>query len=317
MTSAQQQTDPRREQLHQQALGRDEFPVWGGHAVVAVTDQAGLSAALAHVKRTVAAFDLACSSFREDSELALLNRSPGEDVVVSKLLFDAVREAIRAARLTDGAVDPTVGQSLIALRINPPLSDQPVRIEPVPGYTVVRLDEPNSSIRLPAGAQLDLGATAKALAADSAAAAARAAAGCGVLVGLCGDIAVAGEAPEGGWQIRVTDDHRDANAPGQCVAIQAGGLATSSVTVRRSGDGPDAVHHLINPGTGLPVDGPWRTVSVTAASCMDANTASTAAIVLGEHAPEWLEENGLPARLVAHDGAVTHVAGWPAEGDDL
>jgi thiamine biosynthesis lipoprotein len=300
-----------------EALGREEFPIWGGHAVVAVTDQAGLSAAMAHVKRTIAAFDLACSSFREDSELALLNQSPGEDVVVSKLLFDAVREAIRAARLTDGAVDPTVGQALVALHINPPLSDQPVRIAPVPGYAVVKLNEPNSSIKLPAGTQLDLGATAKALAADASAAAARAAGGCGVLVGLCGDIAVTGEPPEGGWQIRVTDDHRNGDAPGQTVAIQAGGLATSSTTVRRSGDGPDAVHHLINPGTGLPVDGPWRTVSVTAASCADANTASTAAIVLGEYASDWLEQNNLPARLVDHDGAVTYVAGWPAEGDDL
>ena len=100
-----------------------------------------MAAALAHVKRTVAAFDLSCSNFREDSELALLNQSPREDVVVSKLLFDAVREALRGAQLTGGAVDPTVGQVLVAHHINPPLSDQPVRIQPVPGYTVVKLDE--------------------------------------------------------------------------------------------------------------------------------------------------------------------------------
>jgi FAD:protein FMN transferase len=299
------------------ALGRAEFPIWGGHAVVAATEQAGLPAALAHVKRTVAAFDLACSSFREDSELALLNQSPGEAVVVGKLLFDAVREAIRAARLTGGAVDPTVGQVLVAHRINPPLSDRPVRIEPVPGYRVVKLDEPSCSITLPAGTQLDLGAIAKALAADAAVAAARTASGSGVMVGLCGDIAVSGEPPEGGWQIRVTDDHREGDAPGQTVSIQAGGLATSSVTVRRSGDGPDAVHHLMNPATGRPVDGPWRTVSVTAASCAEANTASTAAIVLGDDAPAWLEAHALPARLVDHDGAAHHIAGWPAEGDDL
>ncbi|MDE3130832.1 MAG: FAD:protein FMN transferase [Acidobacteriota bacterium] len=300
-----------------EALGRAEFPVWGGRAVVAVTEQAGLSAALAHVKRTVAAFDLACSSFREDSELALLNQSVGEEVVVSQLLFDAVREALRAAQLTGGAVDPTVGQVLVAHHINPPLSDQPVRIEPVPGHTVVKLDEHSRTIRLPAGAQLDLGATAKALAADMAAGAARTAAGCGVLVGLCGDIAVLGEPPAGGWQIRVTDDHRRGDGPGQTVAIDSGGLATSSVTVRRAGDGQDAVHHLMDPGSGRPVVGPWRTVSVTAASCLDANTASTAAIVLGHDACDWLEGNGLPARLVAHDGSVRYVAGWPADGDEL
>ncbi len=102
-----------------ETIGRAEFPIWGGRAVVAVCERGGLDAALAHVKRTVAAFDLACSSFREDSELALLNASPGEEVVVSSLLFTAVREALRAARLTDGAVDPTVGQALVAHRINP------------------------------------------------------------------------------------------------------------------------------------------------------------------------------------------------------
>jgi thiamine biosynthesis lipoprotein len=300
-----------------ETLGRTEFPIWGGHAVVAVCERAGLTAALAHVKRTVAAFDLACSSFRDDSELALLNASPEEAVVVSPLLFTAVSEALRAARLTDGAVDPTVGQTLVAHRINPPTSDRPVQIAPAPGYGAVELDQATHSITLAAGVQLDLGATAKALAADMAAEAAAAATHSGVLVGLCGDVAVAGSPPDTGWQIRVTDDHRRGDSPGQTVAIRAGGLATSSVTVRRSGEGAKAVHHLIDPASGLPAGGPWRTVSVSAGSCLDANTASTAAIVLGVGAPEWLEARGLPARLVAHDGSVRHLAGWPAEGDDL
>lgn len=300
-----------------ETVGQAEFPVWGGRAVVAVSEQAGLPAALARVKRTVATFDLACSSFREDSELALLNHSPGEDVVVSRLLFDTVREAVHAARLTGGAVDPTVGRALVAHRINPQLDEWSIRIEPVPGHTVIRMDQASYSIRLPAGVQLDLGATAKALAADIAAAAASAAAGCGVLVGLCGDIAVAGAVPEGGWRIRVTDDHRDGDAPGQTVTIEHGGLATSSVTVRRSGIGAGAVHHVIDPRTGCPAAGPWRTVSVSADSCLDANTASTAAIVFGTGALDWLERNHVPARLVAHDGSVGYTAGWPQEGDDL
>ena len=127
-----------------------------------------------------------------DSELALLNASPQQEVVVSPLLFTAVSEALRAARLTGGAVDPTVGQTLVAHRINPPTSDRPVRIAPAPGYTAVKLDEAARSITLAAGVQLDLGATAKALAADMAAEAAAGATRTGVLVGLCGDIAVAG-----------------------------------------------------------------------------------------------------------------------------
>jgi thiamine biosynthesis lipoprotein len=300
-----------------EGLGRTEFPVWGGHGVVAVGEPAGLDAAVAEVSRTVAAFDLACSSFRDSSEIALLNTSSGREVAVSPLLFAAVREALRAARVTGGAVDPTVGQSLVALRINPRLNRQPVRIEPAPGYTAVRLNEATSGITLPFGVQLDLGATAKALAADMAAAAATAAAGCGVLVGLCGDIAVAGPPPEAGWQIRVTDDHRHSNAPGQTISIRAGGLATSSITVRRVDRGGTAVNHLIDPATGRSIDGPWRTASVTAGSCLDANTASTAAIVLGAGATDWLGARRLPARLVGQDARVRYVAGWPEEGDDL
>jgi thiamine biosynthesis lipoprotein len=299
------------------AVGTAEFPLWGGQATVAVCERGGLAAALAHVKRTVAAFDLACSSFREDSELALLNSSPGEPVVVSPLLLSAVREALRAARLTDGAVDPTVGQALIAHGINPPMSDRPIRIVAVSGYGVVKLDDAAQTIELPAGVRLDLGATAKALAADRAASAAYRAAGCGVLVGLCGDIAVAGTPPDSGWSIRVTDDHRRGDGAGQTVAIQDGGLATSSVSVRRVAGRGGPAHHLIDPATGRPAIGPWRTVSVHATSCLDANTASTAAVVLGQDAPAWLKERGLAARLVSHDGSTFYTGGWPSEGDDL
>ncbi len=173
-------------------------------------------------------------------------------------------------------------------------------------------------MRVARGVKLDLGATAKALAADRAAASAHQAAGCGVLVSLGGDIAIAGEPPEGRWRIRVTDDHRsDERAPGQSITLSSGGLATSSTTTRRWRTEAGPAHHLVDPATGRPAEGVWRTVSVTAASCLDANIASTAAIIRGERAIAWLESLGLPSRLVTVDGRVRHIGGWPAEGDDL
>jgi thiamine biosynthesis lipoprotein len=139
-----------------------------------------------------------------------------------------------------------------------------------------------------------------------------------VLVGLGGDIALAGPAPEGGWRVRVTDDHRGGvDAPGQWIRLRSGGLATSSTTVRRWRAGDELVHHLLNPATGRPVTDTWRTASVAAGSCLDANIASTAAIVRGERATRWLESLGLPSRLVTPSGATVHLAGWPADGDDL
>jgi FAD:protein FMN transferase len=298
------------------AVACSTFQLWGGEAVVVVADRAGLDGALSRVRRIVESFDVACSSFRADSELALLNASAGEPVVVSSLLFTALRIALRAARVTQGAVDPTVGRALVAHGLTPRLSRETAACDAsVPGYGAVKLDAVTSTVELPRGVSLDLGATAKALAADMAARAAVAAAGCGVLVSLCGDVATAGDAPPGGWRIRVVDDHRDADAPGQTVTITDGGLATSSVTVRR-GDG-GAAHHLIDPATGRPAAGPWRTASVVAGSCVDANTASTAAIVLGAGAPAWLADQWLPARLVGADSSARHIGGWPSDGDDL
>jgi thiamine biosynthesis lipoprotein len=297
-------------------LACEVFPLWGGQASVTAPEPSQLRCAVGVVKQTVEAFDRACSSFRADSELAALNASAGQPVVVSSLLLTAVGEAVRAARETAGAVNPTVGRALIAHGFSPQLRS-PGRpwIEPAPGYRAVVVDEVASTVHLPRGVCLDLGATAKALAADIGVSAAVSEAGCGILVALCGDIATAGEPPAGGWKIRVTDDHRARRGVGQTVTIRAGGIATSSTAVRRARDG--VTHHLIDPATGLPTAGPWRTASVAARSCLEANTASTAAIVLGARATAWLEHRRLPARLVATDASVRYIGGWPTEEDDL
>ena len=125
---------------------------------------------------------------------------------------------------------------------------------------------------------------------------------------------MSGPAPAGGWRIRVTDDHRsDPSAPGQTVSIPSGGLATSSTAVRRWSHAGRTMHHIIDPATGEPARATWRTVSAAAASCADANIATTAALVRGAPALDWLAELGLPARLVAEDGRVQVVGDWPAQ----
>jgi thiamine biosynthesis lipoprotein len=83
--------------------------------------------------------------------------------------------------------------------------------------------------------------------------------------------------------------------------------------VRRWRVGAAEFHHIVDPRTGAPADEVWRRVSVVARTCVEANTASTAAIVRGESAPAWLARAGLPARLVRRDGTTAHTCGWPAE----
>jgi thiamine biosynthesis lipoprotein len=302
---------------------RVQFGAIGTTAVVATADPAGLERARVAVEETIAAFDRACSRFRPDSELTAVNAAGGRATAVGPLLLEAVGAALRAARLTDGAVDPTVGQALIALGYDRDFEQVAARrleprFAPVPGWQTVALDEEASTVRVPSGVTLDLGATAKALAADHAAAAAHAASGCGVLVSLGGDMALAGEAPApDGWRIRVTDDHRsDVTAPGQWITLRSGGLATSSTTTRTWRSQQGTAHHLIDPATGRSAASAWRTVSVAAVSCLDANIASTAAIIRGADAVPWLTGLELPSRLVGTDGRARHVAGWPPDGDD-
>jgi thiamine biosynthesis lipoprotein len=301
------------------------FAAFGGQAVVAVADASRLDDARGAVERVVADFDRACSRFREDSELSAVNASPARPVAVSQLLIEAIEAALRAASLTDGAVDPTVGGVLIALGYDRDFEALPAagaiempRLGAVPGWRTVEVDRTAGTVLVPRGVALDLGATAKALAADHAADAAADAAGCGVLVSLSGDLAIAGPTPAAGWRVRVTDDHRsDVTAPGQWITLSEGALATSSTTVRRWETREGVVHHLVDPSTGYPVESRWRTVTVAAATCLDANIASTASIIRGRSAIGWLEELGLASRLVGVEGTVRHLAGWPSEGEDL
>jgi thiamine biosynthesis lipoprotein ApbE len=276
--------------------------------------------ALALMATELEQFEHACSRFRPDSDLSRVNDLSGRAVHVDPVLVEAVEIALRAARITEGRVDPTIGKALRLLgydgdfaAMDKVRSGFALRAERVPGWECVEVVRTRCTIRVPKGVQLDLGATAKAFAADRVARHVAAALDCGVLVSLGGDIAVDGPAPTDGWSVRVTDDHAAGDeAPGQTVSLRSGGLATSSTTVRRWSQGRETRHHVLDPTTGLPTAGPFRTVSVTAASCVDANTASTAALVLGDAAPAWLAERLLPARLTFHDGRVLCIAGWPA-----
>jgi thiamine biosynthesis lipoprotein ApbE len=306
--------------------------------VLRVADPRALALARGQIERELDAIDRACSRFRADSELSCVNAHDGRPVQIGELLMEALELALRAAALTDGAVDPTVGRALELAgydrdwRLLTPAFDDglqqacepasskntlypdTIAVRRLSGWRTVTLDRKHACVCLPRGIRLDLGATAKGWAADRAAHVAAQATGCGVLVSIGGDISTSGDAPAGGWRIRVTDDHRSRpSAPGQTVTVLSGGLATSSTAVRRWRHGGRTMHHIIDPCTGAPARTPWRTVSVAAASCAEANIATTAALVKGATAAAWLTGFGLPARLVDHDSRLLYVGDWPQE----
>jgi thiamine biosynthesis lipoprotein len=291
----------------EQGLQSATWRALGTSVQLVVTDH--LDEARAAVERVLADIDLAASRFRPDSELSLLRPDVWTDV--SPLFARALSVARDAASWTDGLVDPTVGLSMTDLGY-----DRTYQLisRDGPAVTVVRqaggwqrIEVDGLRVRAPLG--LDLGATAKGLAADLAAAALAEICG-SALVSLGGDLATCGDQQ---WPVLVTDtaDPASTDQSGQVITLLSGGLATSGTKARRWTRGGQLLHHLLDPRTGLPTDGPWQTASVLADTCVLANVASTAAIVSGTGAVGWLRERGFSARLLDHDGGVTRVGNWP------
>ena len=296
------------------------FQVFGTYGFLAVRRRGSLTEALGVVDQVTSDVDETCSRFRDDSDLSRVNRSPGVWVGVDPLLVAAVEVAVAAARETDGLVSPLLGRTMVSLGYDRDLGqvrDDDVRRESEPpapnleAWQSIRWTE--DRLRIPAGTALDLGATAKAWAADLVAAALEQQLGVPSLVSLGGDLQIA--AADGRpWTVAIAEHPADAHARPECVVeLTSGGLATSSTAVRRWSRGGVIRHHLLDPRTGLPVTPHWRTVTATGPTCVAANTASTAAVVLGAGAEPWLAHRHVTARMVGADGRVRPVGAWPRD----
>ncbi len=254
------------------------------------------------------------SRFRGDSDLSRVNGARGRLVPVHGLTVDLVEVALEAARRTDGACDPTIGRSLLAAGYDADIAEvrarvprQARRVESCADWTRVHVDRELGRVGVPATLALDLGATAKAWTADRAAERLVRDLGVPALVAIGGDVAASPD--ERLWPVLV-GEHED--GPGEVIGIERGGIATSSTTARTwlTPDGP--AHHIIDPRSGAPVSGGYRTASVLAASCVEANALSTAALVWGTAALDRLSP--YPARFVDGAGQVVTTELWSGLG---
>ncbi len=311
-----------------------EWQVWSTTARLVVTDPDQLGAAYGLAVSVLEDVDLAASRFRDDSQIRRLDTAGGRPTTVGWLLADLVTVALDAARHTDGDVDPCLGNGMrrigydrdfallpsgpSAFRLPVPTApDAPRRTVSLGGAVVTTakgwrdIVVDGDRVSVPAGLSLDLGATAKAFSSDLIARTIADDLGIGVLVSLGGDIATAGSGPDGGWRILVSDGPAE---PQTSIALPAGSAVATSSTIRRRWDHDGLqVHHILDPRTGNSAAPVWRTVTVAAPTCVLANTLSTAAVVRGAAAIGWLRGQNLPARLVAADGSVTLLCGWPSD----
>jgi thiamine biosynthesis lipoprotein len=301
-----------------EAHGAATWRALGTHVDVRTAPEA-VAEAVAVAVDTLDEVDRACSRFRDDSDLSLANRSAGRPVAVSPVLVGAVRVALEAAHETDGLVDPTLGEVLAGSGYDRtfalvPADDPAPASLPLPPRSWRTVEVTDTTVTVPRGAALDLGATGKAFAADLVALAVLEAVGVSVLVSVGGDVRVASPDDAVGPTHPVVLGHSLADlrdgGPSARIRLRTGGLATSSTSARRWRRGGRQWHHLVDPRTGEPAGGPWRTVSALGRTAAGANTATTAAIVLGDEALPWLEHRGVAARLVADDGDVVRTSAW-------
>jgi FAD:protein FMN transferase len=287
---------------------------WSCTVRLVVDDQRVLRPATEDFLTLLARVDAVASRFRPDSALSIANARAGRPTPVPRLLVDLVAVALEAGDQTDGLVDPTVGLAVRRsgydrdIRAVAPDGPAVASARAAAGWRDVVLHREAGLLTVPAGTALDLGATAKAYVADHAAQALSRRYDTAVLVELGGDLSVAGNRPDG-WCIQVAEHEA---GDGQLVLVRHGGLTTSTTIVRQWRRGGRPMHHVIDPRTGGPAEGPWRTATVAAPCALAANVASTAALILGARAVDWLEARGLAARLVDQDGRITTTVDWPA-----
>ncbi|WP_104119157.1 FAD:protein FMN transferase [Arthrobacter sp. B1805] len=301
------------------------FPAIGTTVGVHATNQSVLESAVTSVRDYLTRLDDAVSRFRLNSELSEVNRRAASGSValaVSGLFAEVVGAALVTAELTGGLVDPTIGSALIRSGYDIDLSAATVRLDwmmldkpvPAPGWKLIHVDPRSGVVGVPQGMVLDFGASAKAHAADRLAELLARTLPGGFLVDLGGDIAVSGNPPQGGWQVGV--EQADGRI-GQVVTIHHQALATSSTQLRTWIRNGERIHHILDPRTGDTAPSVWAEATCAGATAVEANAASTAAVILGEEAPEWLHFNGISARLRRLNGEVVRTGGWPADEEDL
>jgi len=232
------------------------------------------------------------SRFIPSSELNRVNACPLGATVVSEELASMLSLSLDAARVTAGLVTPAVGDALIAAGYDRDFSLLPrsgVTRQPAAVASLDTLVLRGRMLLRTEPVVLDLNGVVKGKTVDDA-------------LDLLGDGWVSA-----GGDIATSVPLVVGLPAGGAVTLDRGGLATSSVSRRRWGDGQ---HHLIDPATGAPSASPWRDVSVAAATCVGADVAAKAALLLGAAGPSWLDRRGLAGRFVDHAGEVTVNHTW-------
>ena len=273
-------------------------------------DLASATHAARAAQREVERIEDKYSRYRDDSVTTLINRGGGGDPVVVDPETAALLDYAHACwEQSDGLFDITSGVLRCAwdfkLRVPPRQSD----IDPLLGrigWSRVRRE--GGSIALELGMEIDFGGIGKEYAADRAAAALLECGIASALLNLGGDVRALGSHPGGKpWQIGIVDPRATDRSVAH-VPVDNAALATSGDYQRCIVHEGRRYCHFLNPKTGWPVEGA-RSVSVIAPLCVVAGSCATIAMLKGDDARGYLDDQQLPYLLIDRDGKVSGTLG--------
>jgi thiamine biosynthesis lipoprotein len=265
--------------------------------------EAQANAAIAEVQRIEAKY----SRYRGDSLVSRINAAAGKGAVeVDEETLRLLMFADACHRQSEGLFDATSGVLRRAWNFREARVPAQAALEallPLVGWDKVEIEGTRVRLAQP-GMELDFGGFGKEYAVDRAARVMREAGAASAMVSLAGDIAILGPQPGAGpWRVGIRHPRRDDKLLAT-LPVSSGALATSG-DYERFIEVDGVRHcHILDPRTGRSLRG-QQSVTVQAASCLIAGSATTIAMLKGREAGlAWLEELGVPHLAVAGDGTV-------------
>jgi len=290
------------------AVVRDlKFRVMGTDAHVILVDP--VEGAGSYAKSRLEELERRWSRFLPASDVSRLNGAPGAFVIVSPDTLGLLATMRQAWRASGGRYDPTLLSAINAAGYSASY-DGSGRTSSTAGAATkdctiadVALDPATSSVVVPAGLGIDPGGIGKGLAADMVVTELLQGGTGGALVSVGGDLAAAGRAPTPeGWHVAFEDPF-DASREHLRLALEAGGIATSSTLTRTWTAAGGRRHHVIDPATQACATTDLAAVTVVARAGWEAEAHATAALVSGsERALDYLERHELDGIATTLDG---------------
>lgn len=278
---------------------------------ISVYGENGEAASLA--KEWIPELEALLSVTDEGSEIYAANHANGAGVPVSAVTAALIARALELCGSTNGALDVTIypvvrawGFTTDVFRV--PGEEELAELLERVDYTRVHLD--GSTLTLPTGVELDLGAVAKGYTGDYVAALLREQGVTSALLELGGNVHTLGAKPDGSpWRVAITAP--DGTGYAGVVEVSDKAVVTSGGYERYFEQDGETWWHIIDPATGYPTRTGLSSVTVIAGEGVLCDALSTALFVMGPEraADYWRENDGFDFVLLSDDGTVTITEG--------